>query len=147
MNLPQTITDNITELLVKIIEFTHARQKILTKNINGLSRPGFVPMDLMVDEFSELLNDALDEHIRSRWLVLCDTESIKFGADGFFEARPVVDEPAKALLEEDRNEYLEFQVSKLLENSLNQRAAAELLKQKQKDSMDSDVVYRGFGGY
>jgi flagellar basal body rod protein FlgB len=64
------VTDNITELLVKIIEFTQTRQKILTQNVNNLHTLGFVPQDLAVDEFSDLLNGAIDEHIRSRRLLL-----------------------------------------------------------------------------
>jgi flagellar basal body rod protein FlgB len=131
MNLPLLITDNITELLVKIIEFTQTRQKILTENINDIHNPGFVPKDLAVGEFSDLLNNAINEHIQNQRLVLCDTESIKFGVSGSFEVKPVTDEYAKELLEEDRDEYIELQINKLLENSLNQRVAAELLRQKQ----------------
>jgi len=131
MNLPLLITDNITELLVKIIEFTQTRQKILTENINDIHNPGFVPKDLAVGEFSDLLNNAVNEHIQNQRLVLCDTESIKFGVSGSFEVKPVTDEYAKELLEEDRDEYIELQINKLLENSLNQRVAAELLRQKQ----------------
>ena len=51
MNLSSLITDNVTELLVKILEFTHARQKILTRNMNNIHNPGFVPTDLAVDDF------------------------------------------------------------------------------------------------
>ena len=131
MNLPLLITDNITELLVKIIEFTQTRQKILTENINNIHSPGFVPKDLAVGEFSDLLNNAINEHIQNQRLVLCDTESIKFGVSGSFEVKPVTDEYAKELLEENRDEYIELQINKLLENSLNQRVAAELLRQKQ----------------
>ena len=131
MNLSKLITDNITELLVKIIEFTRARQKILTRNINDIHSAGFVPKDLAVDEFSDLMSRAADEHIRSRRLVLCDTENIKFGAAGSFEVKPVLDRYARELLEENRDEYLELQRSKLLENSLNQTVAAELLRRKQ----------------
>ena len=131
MNSPMLITDNITEVLIKIIEFTQARQKILTRNINNIHSPGFIPKDLAVDEFSYLLNSAIDEHIRNQRLVLCDTENIKFGAAGSFEVEPIVDKYAKELLKENWNEYLELQINKLLENSLNQRVAAELLKQKQ----------------
>ena len=132
MNQPSLITDNIAELLVKIIEFTQTRQKILTQNINNIHSPGFVPKDLVVDEFSDLLNDAIDEHIQNQRLVLRDTENIKFGISGSFEVKPVVDKYAKELLEENPDEYLELQINKLLENSLNQRVAAELLRQKQR---------------
>ncbi len=131
MNLTSLITDNITELLVKIIEFTQSRQKILTQNINNIHSPGFVPKDLAVDEFSGLLNNAIDEHTRSRRLLFCDTKNIKFGAAGRLETKPAIDKYAKELLEKNRNEYIELQINKLLENSLNQRVAAELLRQKQ----------------
>ena len=131
MNLSSLITDNVAELLVKIIEFTHTRQRILTRNINNIHSAGFVPKDLLVDEFSELLHDAIDEHKRSRRLVLRDTENVKFGMSGSFDIKPIVDNYAKELLEENRDEYIEFQIEKLLENSLNQRIAAELLRQRQ----------------
>jgi len=131
MNLSSPVTDNITELLVKIIEFTHTRQKILTQNINNIHSPGFVPRDLVVDEFSAALNNAIDEHIQNERLVLRDTENIKFGICGSFEVKPVIDKYAKELLEENRDEYIELQINKLLENSLNQRVAAKLLKHKQ----------------
>lgn len=131
MNLSSLITDNVTELLVKIIEFTQTRQKILTQNINNVHNPSFVPKDLAVDEFSKLLNNAINEHIRNRRLVLCDTESIKFGSNGNFEARPITDKYAKELIEENQDEYLELQINKLFENSLNKKIAAELLKKKE----------------
>jgi len=130
MNLTSLITDNITELLVKIIEFTQSRQKVLSRNINNIHRPGFVPEDLAVDEFSESLNNAINEHIWSQRLVLCDTENIKFGIGGSFEVKPAVDKYAKELFEENQDEYLKLQMNKLLENSFNQRIAAELLRQK-----------------
>jgi flagellar basal-body rod protein FlgB len=130
MNLTSLITDNITEILVKIIEFTHNRQKILTQNITNVNNPGFVPKELAVNEFSYLLKNALDEHIRNQRLILCDTENIKFGLSGSLEVKPILDEQSKELLEENRDGYLELQINKLLENSLNQRLAAEFLRQK-----------------
>ncbi len=134
MNLQSLITDNISELLVKIIEFTENRQIVLTRNINCMHFSDFVPMDLAVDEFSELLNIALEEHICNQRLVLCDTENIKFGVDGGLEATAIVDDCAFKLFEESRDEYIEEQIDKLLENALNQRVAAELLKDRQEIS-------------
>ena len=131
MNLLSLVTDNITELLIKIIEFTQVRQKVLTQNINNIDSFSFEPKDLDVDEFSSLLHNAITEHTRNRRLVLRDTENIKFGAAGSFEVEPVIDRDAGKLLKNNRDEYLELQINKLLENSLNQRVAAELLKQKQ----------------
>ena len=133
MNLPTLATDNITELLLKIIEFTQTRQKILIQNINAMHTGGFVPKDLPVDEFSKLMFQALNEHAHSQRLLLQDGQNIKFGAGGSFKTTPIIDEQAKRLFEQDRDEYLRGQISKLLENSLNQRIATELLKQKQAD--------------
>ena len=131
MNLPSLATDNITELLTKIIEFTQTRQKILTQNMNNIQSQGFIPKDLNVDEFSELLNDAVNEHIRNQRLLLRDTENIKFGEEGRVEIKAIPDKYAKEMLENNTDEYIELQINKLLENSLNQRVAAELLRQKQ----------------
>jgi len=131
MDLMSLVNDNITEILTKIVEFSQARQKVLIQNIINVDHPDFVPKELEVREFSSLVNDAIDEHIRSRRLVLRDTRNIKFGADGAFEVTPVVDEQCRQLLVEDQQQYMEKQISKLWENSLNQKVAAEMLKQRQ----------------
>ncbi len=130
MNLTSLITDNITEILTKIVKFTQFRQKVLVQNIINIHNAGFVPQDLEVDEFSIVLNNAIDEHVQNRRLVLYDTENIKFRDAGVLELSPIVDEQAERLLEEDRDEYIELQIDKLWENSLSQRIASELLRQK-----------------
>jgi flagellar basal body rod protein FlgB len=132
MNLSSLITDNVAELLVKIIEFTQTRQKILIQNIHDINNLDFVPKDFLVDEFSDLLNEAIDEHVKNRRLVLRDTENIKFDVGGGFEVKPVIDTYAEEVLEENQDEYIKLQIDKLLENSLNQRIAAQLLLQKQR---------------
>jgi flagellar basal body rod protein FlgB len=130
MNLTSLITDNITEILIKIVKFTQSRQKILVQNIINLHNPGFVPKELEVDEFSNVLNNAIDEHVQNKHLVLCDTENIKFRPAGDLELRPIVDKHGERLLEENQDEYIEWQIGKLWENSLSQKIAAELLRQK-----------------
>ena len=131
MNLNSLINDNISEILTLLIEFTQARQRILIKNIMNSNTPGFIPKELEVDAFSNLLNFAIDEHIRTQRLVLCDTENIKFGSNGDFDVTPIDDVYCKELIEENIDEYLELQINKLWENSLNQKVAAELLRQKE----------------
>ena len=131
MNLVSLAIDNISELLVKIIEFTHTRQKMLIQNINNIHIAGFAPKDMAVGEFSALLHDAIDEHTQNRRLLLRDTENFKFGANGSFKAEAVPDEYARELLEEDLDKYMNLQIKKLVENSLNQRVAAELLRRRQ----------------
>ena len=131
MNLMSLMTDNITEILIKIVKFTQIRQKIIIQNIINVQNPGFIPKELEVNEFSDVLNNAIDEHVRNQRLVLRDTENIKFGARGSIELKPIIDEHGIKLLEQNREEYIERQINKLWENSLNQKLAAELLKQKQ----------------
>ena len=129
--MPQEITDNITDVLVKVINFTKSRHEILLKNINCANEPDYLPMDLAVDEFSSLMNNAINEHILNQRLLLCDTETIKFGTEGQFTAAPQADEYAYNLLIENRDKYLELQVNKMMENSLNMKLAGQLLKQKE----------------
>ena len=136
MNVTSLITDNVTELLVKIIEFTKIRQKIIIQNINNIHNHGFIPKDLAIHEFCAVLNNAIDEHALNRRLLFYDTKNIKFGSACRLKVQPKIDEYAKELLEENQNEYLELQIDKLLENSLNQKVAAELLKQKQEMIFD-----------
>jgi hypothetical protein len=133
MNLPLTITDNLTEILFKIMEFTRNRHKILIRNINLMHSPGFTPKDMPVDEFSKLLQLALGEYAQTRRLLFIDGKNVKFGSNGQFSVLPVIDKKAKQLFDTDRDEYLRCQVDKLLENAINQRIAAELLKQKKDD--------------
>jgi hypothetical protein len=131
MNLTSLTTDNISEVLNLMIEFTQIRQRILIQNITSIYFPGYVPKELEVEEFSDLLNCAIDEHIRTNRLVLRDTKNIKFGLNGDFKITPVEDLFSKELIEDDIEKYIELQIDKLWENSVNQKVAAELLKQKQ----------------
>ncbi len=128
MNLVALVTDNITEALIKIVNFTQTRQKLLIANLNNLHQPDFVPKDLAVEEFSQLMTQAIDEHIRNQRLLLRDTKNFKFGFNGSFKAVPLIDGCAKELLDCNKDKYLKLQIDKLLENSLNQRIAMELLK-------------------
>jgi flagellar basal body rod protein FlgB len=131
MNLSPLMTDNVSELLVTIVDFTKTRRRILTDNILNIQRPGFVPKDLAVDEFCRSLNAAIIEHIQNQRLVLRDTDNIKFGVRASLEAKPVVDKHANELLDEDEDNYLQLQIRKLLENLLNWRIAEQLLKESQ----------------
>jgi flagellar basal body rod protein FlgB len=131
MNVSGVVSDNVAELLVKIIDFTISRHRVLTENVNNIHTNGFVPRDLPVEEFACLMEYAIAEHKSRKRLLLYDTHNIKFGSNGIITAEAVIDERAKQLLMTDLNEYLELQLKKLSENAINQKVAAELLKQKQ----------------
>jgi len=130
MDLLSLIPDNIAEVLTGILRFTELRRRILHTNIRGVDVPGFVPQDMPVQEFAEVLSGALAEHLRSRRLLFRDTTNITFGPNSSTRIRSVIDEDALAVLRRNRDEYLELQVGKLLENALNRKVAMELLAQK-----------------
>ena len=137
MNLTSLINDNISEILKLLIKFTQARQKLIIQNIANINANEYIPRELEVNEFSNLLNNAIDEHIRTNRLILCDTENIKFGLNGNFDAIPIEDEKSKSFFKDNKEQYIEVQIKKLWENSLNQKVAAELLKQQQEVFSDS----------
>jgi hypothetical protein len=128
MDLTSLIPDNLSELLVKIIQFTESRRSVLYQNIYETRSFGFAPQDMPILEFVHALNGAVAEHVENHRLLLRDTQNIKFGRNGVMSLCPVPDKHAEALLHTNRSEYLEYQVNKLLENSLNRRVAQELLK-------------------
>ena len=136
MNLSQTLIDNITEVLLKIIEFTKTRDEIITQNILNVKADGFVPKDVDVPGFADVMAQAISEYIRNERLLLCDSENIKFGANGDFDILPIVDEHAKDLFENDIKAYLTLQIKRLSENTLNQKVAGELLRQRHHQSVE-----------
>ena len=131
MKLSAQVKDNISEVLVRVIEFTEKRQKVLTENIQNAGNYNYTPKDLPTTEFSALVNQAIDHHICHGSLLLRDTSNIKFGTNGEFEVAAVPDEHAGLLQNSDRVGYLKLQKEKINENNLNRRIAAELLKEKQ----------------
>jgi len=130
MEFSSPVPDNLTELLVKIIQFTERRRDVLYENIHNTRTPGYTPRDLPVLEFAGILNGAIAEHLQHQRLLFCDTENVRFGQKNIMGLTPVPDDAAEALLQTDRDQYMELQVGKLLENSLNRKVAKELLRLK-----------------
>ncbi len=130
MNTLLLIPDNVSEVLVRIIRFTDLRRRILHQNLHHVDTPCFLPRDLPVREFAEVLNEAVTEHLRSHRLLFRDTANIQFGPKDAMRIQPQVDAHAQGLLQANRDEYVELQINKLLENSLNRKIAEELLRHK-----------------
>ncbi|UCD51478.1 MAG: hypothetical protein JSW27_02380 [Phycisphaerales bacterium] len=130
MEFSSHIPDNLSELLVKIVQFTERRRDVLYENIHNTRTPGFTPRDMPVPEFVPILNGAIAEHLQHQRLLFCDSENIRFGKNTVMDITPVPDPPAQALLQDNRDEYIELQIGKLLENSLNRKVAKELLRLK-----------------
>jgi hypothetical protein len=128
MDLLSFIPDNITEVLVKIIRFTELREAVLRCNIKHGATFGYMPTDLPVTEFAQILNEAVSEHLRCGRLLFRDTANVVFCQDGQMSIRPVVDQAANELLQANPDAYLGLQRTKLLENSLNRKVSQQLLK-------------------
>jgi hypothetical protein len=132
MKMSSAITDNITEVLNKIGEFTRRRREIIAENILNVNMPGYEPKDLNAGEFANLMAQAISEHIQNSRLMLCDGRTIRFGANGSFEAEPVVDAKAARLLASDSKSYLLHQFEKLTETLVNNQVAGALLVKKER---------------
>ncbi len=128
MDLLSFIPDNVTEVLVKIVQFTELRRGVLNGNIRGMDTPGYIPRDLPVVEFAELLHVAISEHLQHQRLLFRDTANITFGDGGTMRIHPIADDHAAALLKADPDEYLNLQINRLVENYLNGKVAQELIQ-------------------
>lgn len=132
MKIKPTKTDNVAEILTKVIEFTDRRAKVLHKNIINVNTKNYRPADLDASTFADLMGRALSSHLISEQLVLVDSEYIKFGPNGTFQTIPVIDDKACRLLAEDTKQYLKLQMKKISENQMNKNVALQLIEQKQK---------------
>jgi flagellar basal body rod protein FlgB len=135
MNLTLTTTDNVAELLAKIIAFTDQRDKILSENMFKADVTGFIPHDLDISGFAELMALAVQEHVKQGRLLLRDSGNIKFQPNGRFDASPIIDDEAKQLLETDRAKYLKLQIKKLSENMMNKKVAGQLLEKARQNAV------------
>ncbi len=131
MKTEPEIMDNITELLLRIIDYTERRRDILTRNIFDYRQENYCPRDLPEAEFALRMTEAVSEHVRSDRLLFCDSEHIQFHHGGGFDIQPIADSQAKNLLNNNVHDYLKLQIQKLSENLMNNRIAAELLRHQQ----------------
>ena len=132
MDLSSLVRDNIDEVLVKVIQFTHIRHKVILENINNCHSAGFIPWQVDVEDFAKVISAALSEHQKSRRLVLCDSDSVNFMPGGRLNVKLEIDAAAKKLFDEDFNRYLYLQEQQLNENTINNKTACALLEHKLK---------------
>lgn len=131
MKITTRQTDNVIEILTKVLEFTDRRAKVLHNNIVNVNTENYRPADLDASAFADLMGQALSSHLISDRLILIDSEYIKFGPNGTFEAIPFTDNQAFELLTADTKQYLKLQMKKISENQMNNKVAIQLIEQKQ----------------
>lgn len=132
MEVSTLVRDNIDEVLVKIIQFTHICRKVILDNINNCHLAGFIPRKVDVEDFAKVISAALCEHQASKRLALCDSDSVSFLPDGKLNVRLQIDSEAKKLFDQDFGRYLYLQEQRLSENTVNNKTACALLEHKLK---------------
>ena len=130
MELSSLVRDNIDEILVKIIQFTHLHHNLISDNIRNCQTVGFVPQCIDVEDFTRVISIALAEHQENRRLALCDSRTVCFLPGGNFRLEPMIDVEAAQLVDSDFEAYVELQRTRLKENSINNKAACALLTHK-----------------
>jgi len=130
MDLSSLIRDNIDDILVKIIQFTHIRHSIILDNIKNCHAADFAPRYIDAENFAKVISIALSEHQRSRKLMLCDSQTVSFAPGGRLSLKPQVDTAAQRLFEEDFDQYIRLQKQRLNENTINNKTACALLCHK-----------------
>ena len=130
MDLSSLVQDNIDEILVKIIQFTHIRHTVISENIRNCRTAGFVPRFVDAEDFAKVISAALTEHQRNNCLALCDSRTISFLPDGDFRLEYQIDTEAAGLVENDFEAYIQLQKNRLKENSINNKTACALLEHK-----------------
>lgn len=134
MDLSSLIRDNIDDVLVKVIQFTHIRHNVILKNIEECHRLDFTPRCLDVEDFARVISAALSEHQKSKRLALCDSPTVSFTSEGRLNIKLKVDTDAQRLFEQDFDQYIRLQQQQLDENVINNRTACALLSRKLKAS-------------
>ena len=71
-------TDNITEVLTMVLDFTSQRHKILIENLNNINNKDYIPRDLDVNQFASAIDSAITEHVINGRLALSDSDNIRF---------------------------------------------------------------------
>lgn len=134
MDLSALIRDNIDDILVKIIQFTHIRHRVIADNIKNCRRADFVPRRVDVEDFAKVMSVALAEHQRSKKLSLCDSHTITFSFGGKLDVRPETDTAAQNLFNQDFRRYILLQKQRLKENIVNNKTACALLRHKRQSA-------------
>jgi flagellar basal body rod protein FlgB len=130
MDLSSLIRDNIDDILVKVIQFTHIRHSIILDNIRNCHTADFVPMNIDAEDFAKVISVALCTHQRTRKMVLCDSRTVSFSPGGQLSVQPQVDTAAQRLFKEDFERYISLQRQRLNENMINNKTACALLCHK-----------------
>ena len=59
VHVEELSADILSDLLILLTQFTLQRRQVLTRNLRRMNDPSFVPCDLAVEDFSDILNAAI----------------------------------------------------------------------------------------
>jgi flagellar basal-body rod protein FlgB len=120
MFIDKMINQGAAPVLEKEIEFTEARQKLLTENVVNASTPGYIQKDLSVDSFQKMLAEKVDQ-----------SESAPPGSVSFDDISEEVQQPTRNILFHDgNNRSMEQLMTDQAKNALMHNMAVELLRRQ-----------------
>jgi len=118
-------------VLERVVQFTHARHRVLADNIANLSTPNFRPREMSVDGFQAALADAVDRRRAQTGgpnapLEMKDTPDLNFGPSSITQKIDFADD--NILFHDRNNRSLEHTMQALAENAMVHNAAIEMIK-------------------
>lgn len=120
---------NTIGVLEKTLAFTEARNKVLAENIANVTTPEYRAKQLDPAEFQAALKSAVERRCESREpLRVESTQQFHEDEMGFLRVTPTEQPPENLLFHDGTNARIEKQMAMLAENTLMNKAAAELLR-------------------
>ncbi|MGD0463229.1 MAG: hypothetical protein ABSB74_12160 [Tepidisphaeraceae bacterium] len=118
MFLDRLLNQGNAPVLEKWLEFTDARQRLLSEDVVNASTPGFVQKDLALDQFQSLLEKKVEQQ-----------QSAAPGSVGFDDVSMDIQHPRRGILFHDgNNRSMEQLMSDQAKNALMHSLAVELLR-------------------
>ncbi len=120
-----------TPVLERLVQFTAARQRVISHNIANMSTPRFRPSDVSVEGFQHQLAQAIDHRRATRGvfngpLELKDTREVAAREDRLELSMEATND--NVLFHDQNNRSMEHQMKALAENAMTHNMAMELLK-------------------
>lgn len=121
MNMISLLTDSISEILIRIINFTCARQKYtVQRNVTDIDEFECLDRELLLKRYYDLILDSIDDYVVYRYLAPRSIV-IKYGSCRSIVSMSVTHGHNKSLSEKDRDEYYSWQNKRVWENSIIER--------------------------
>lgn len=128
--IDQLINQTAVPGLEQLMQFTWARQQVLTHNIANIDTPGYRVQDLSVSDFQNALSDAIRNKGANGGQLVLRGQQVRTGDHGGLVFSPDAAKGYNVLSRDQANRHVEKQMSAMAENSLTFNVASELLRKQ-----------------